>query len=127
MQPVTPAVKQIHLPPSNKQVFIRLIERNAALTAYGIDLFNGTVLDKHVLVFNSHNPLQHPYLLGIANQLKGFATDCLGVVFSATDVQLKLYCEFLIDGAVVDRSNDADISLSKTTAHRAFHIQCSFV
>jgi hypothetical protein len=127
MQPVTPPVKQVHLPQTNKQVFIQLVQRNAALTAYGIDLFNGIVLDKHVLAFNSHNPLQHPYLLGLANQLGGFATDCFGVVFSAVDVQLKLYCEFLVDGTVIDRSNTAEISLTKTTPHRAFHIQCSFV
>lgn len=116
---------KIKLPGGNSEVSIVLVETNPAQISHGIQLFLGSNLVKTVVPFGV-NPVGIAHSLGAANALLGLGADCFGRVFHPAVMRVILRCDFLMNGAVIGKSDDATIDLTATASSREFHIRCLF-
>lgn len=116
---------KIKLPAGNSDVSIVLVETNPAQVSHGIQLFLGSNLVKEVLPWGV-NPVSVPHSLGHAHALIGLSTDCFGRVFHPGTIQVVFRCDFMMNGQVVGRSDDATIDLTAAAPSREFHIRCLF-
>jgi hypothetical protein len=116
---------RINLPSGNSDVSIVLVETNAVQISHGIQLFLSGNLIRDILPWGV-NPVSVPHSLGHAQALKGLMTDCFGRVFHTDAQQVVFRCDFVMNGQVVARSDDATIDLTAAAPSREFHIRCLF-
>jgi hypothetical protein len=117
----------IKLPNQDKDISVSLQEKGAVHVGFGIDLFLGPDLVRHVVAFPDEDDIDNPFPLDSAIALRGMNLDCFGRVFSAEADNVQLWLVFSIGNQEVASSGIAKIPLTASDATREFHLRCNFV
>ena len=117
---------KITLPDRPGKVTVALKERGAVHVGFGIDLFLGQNLIRHVVVFPDEDDVDRYFSLESVTALRALGIDCFGRAFSAATDDVELRLSFAIAGKEFATSNAATFSLNPSNPSREFHIRCLF-
>jgi hypothetical protein len=117
---------KITLPDRPGKVTVALKERGAVHVGFGIDLFLGENLIRHVVVFPDEDDVDRYFSLETVTALRALGIDCFGRAFSGATDDVELRLSFAIAGKEFGTSDAATFKLSPANPSREFHIRCLF-